>query len=133
MSLRIQRMTEIYPIKMSDTISFYKSHQAILSGNYNRHQLHSRAIKLASILHKSIAGRYRPLRVADVPITARCRFRKNASWGEVGETGQYYVLIDNLNFKGSIFLKSRHFLSKKKKKKKKKKRFNKLIYVLIHS
>ena len=27
----------------------------------------------ASILHKSIAGRYRPVRVADGPITARCR------------------------------------------------------------
>ena len=33
-----------------------------------------------SILHKSIAGRYRPVRVADGPITARCRFLKNASW-----------------------------------------------------
>ena len=32
-----------------------------------------------SILHKSIAGRYRPVRVADGPITARCRFIKNAS------------------------------------------------------
>ena len=26
-----------------------------------------------NILHKSIAGRYRPVRVADGPITARCR------------------------------------------------------------
>ena len=33
-----------------------------------------------SILHKSIAGRYWPVRVADGPITARCRFIKNASW-----------------------------------------------------
>ena len=33
-----------------------------------------------SILHKSIAGRYRPVRIADGPITARCRFIKNASW-----------------------------------------------------
>ena len=32
-----------------------------------------------SILHKCIAGRYRPVRVADGPITARCRFIKNAS------------------------------------------------------
>ena len=32
-----------------------------------------------SILHKSIAGRSRPVRVADGPITARCRFIKNAS------------------------------------------------------
>ena len=34
----------------------------------------------ASILYKSIAGRYRPVRVADGPITARCRFIKNANW-----------------------------------------------------
>ena len=33
-----------------------------------------------NILHKSIAGRYRPVRVADGPITARCRFITNASW-----------------------------------------------------
>ena len=33
-----------------------------------------------SILHKSIAGRYRPVRVADGPITARYRFMQNASW-----------------------------------------------------
>ena len=33
-----------------------------------------------SILHKSIAGRCRPVRVADGPIMARCRFIKNASW-----------------------------------------------------
>ena len=34
-----------------------------------------------SILYKSIAVRYRPVRVADGPITARYRFIKNASWG----------------------------------------------------
>ena len=33
-----------------------------------------------SILYKSIAGRYRPISVADGPITARYRFIKNASW-----------------------------------------------------
>ena len=34
-----------------------------------------------SIVHKSIAGHYRPVRVvADGPITARCRFIKNAGW-----------------------------------------------------
>ena len=33
-----------------------------------------------SILHKSIAGRDRPVRVTDGPITARCRFIKNVSW-----------------------------------------------------
>ena len=35
---------------------------------------------LVSILYKFIAGLYRPVRVADRPITARCRFIKNASW-----------------------------------------------------
>ena len=29
---------------------------------------------LVSILYKSIASRYRPVRLADGPITARCRF-----------------------------------------------------------
>ena len=33
-----------------------------------------------SILHKSITGHYRPVRIADGPITARYRFIKNASW-----------------------------------------------------
>ena len=33
-----------------------------------------------NILSKSIAGRHRPVRVADGPITARYRFIKNASW-----------------------------------------------------
>ena len=32
-----------------------------------------------SILRKSTAGRYRPVRIADGPITARCRFIKDAS------------------------------------------------------
>ena len=35
-----------------------------------------------SILYKSIAGRYRPVRVADGPITARYRFIKNACCGD---------------------------------------------------
>ena len=35
---------------------------------------------LVSILYKSIAGRYRPVKVADGSITARYRFIKNASW-----------------------------------------------------
>ena len=33
-----------------------------------------------SILYKSIAVRYRPVRVADGPTTARYSFIKNASW-----------------------------------------------------
>ena len=33
-----------------------------------------------SILYKSIAGRYRPVRVADGPVMTRCRFIMNASW-----------------------------------------------------
>ena len=34
----------------------------------------------ANILYKSIAGRYRPVSVADGPITARYRFKKNDYW-----------------------------------------------------
>ena len=33
-----------------------------------------------SIFYQSTAGSYRPVRVADGPITARCRLIKNASW-----------------------------------------------------
>ena len=36
-----------------------------------------------SILYESIAGSYRPVRVADGPITARYRFIKNASWEHI--------------------------------------------------
>ena len=34
----------------------------------------------ASILYKSIVGRYRHVSYPDGPITARCRFIKNAYW-----------------------------------------------------
>ena len=34
-----------------------------------------------SILYKSIAGRYRPVRVADGPITTRYRCIRNTTWG----------------------------------------------------
>ena len=34
----------------------------------------------ASILYKSVAGRYRPVSYPDGPITARYRFIKNAYW-----------------------------------------------------
>ena len=51
-----------------------------------------------SILYKSIAGRYRPVRVDDRPITARCRFIKNASWektkqGHSIQIRQFYYII----------------------------------------
>ena len=36
----------------------------------------------ASIIYKSTAGRHRPVSYPDGPITARCRFIKNAYWGE---------------------------------------------------
>ena len=40
-----------------------------------------------SILYKSTAGRYRPVRVADGPITACCRVMKNASWAAINNKG----------------------------------------------
>ena len=62
------------------------SHQQILLFTTGAHAcspfdrgLHSTRFPV-NILHKSIAGRYRPVRVADGPITARCRFLKNANW-----------------------------------------------------
>ena len=42
-----------------------------------------------SILHKSIAGRYRPIRVAEGAITARFRFIENARWGK----GFHFLII----------------------------------------
>ena len=41
-----------------------------------------------SILYKSIAGRYWPVRVADGPITTRYRFIKNASSENESEPGR---------------------------------------------
>ena len=40
----------------------------------------SGVVNPASILYKSIAGRYRPVNYPDGPITARYRFIKNAYW-----------------------------------------------------
>ena len=45
----------------------------------------------ASILHKSIEGRYRPVRYPDGPITARYRFLQNAYW-EVA-VDFYFVIL----------------------------------------
>ena len=38
------------------------------------HKIDTGTVSPVSILHKSIAGRYRPVRVPDGPITARYRF-----------------------------------------------------------
>ena len=46
-----------------------------------------------NILYKSIAGHYRPVRVADGPITACYRFIKNANWVELSEIDVYSVLF----------------------------------------
>ena len=47
-----------------------------------------------SILHKSIAGRDRPVIVADGPITAPCRFIKNSSLGAgLGHRCPYVSLV----------------------------------------
>ena len=45
------------------------------------------------MLYKSIAGRYRPVRVADGRMTARYRFIKNASWFVL--RNQYYQIKHN--------------------------------------
>ena len=47
------------------------------------------------ILHKSIAGRYWPVRVADRPITVRYRFIKNTSWGDPDKSSPMLRLIRN--------------------------------------
>ena len=52
-----------------------------------------------SILYKSIAGRYRPVRVADGPITACYRFIKNAYW----DGSNIIVLIQLFNRVSAVF------------------------------
>ena len=47
----------------------------------NNHKFWWLSCDPVSILYKSIAGRYRPVRYPDGPITARYRFIKNAYWG----------------------------------------------------
>ena len=49
-----------------------------ISRKCHNHEAQSHAV---SILYKSIADRYRPVRVADGPMTARHRVIKNASLG----------------------------------------------------
>ena len=56
-----------------------RPHYLILLFHNVQNQEHYSLIPV-SILYKSIAGRYRPVRVADGPITACYRFIKNASW-----------------------------------------------------
>ena len=48
-----------------------------------------------SILYKSIAGRYRPVRVADGPITARYRLIKNDSWETDSQTYGFEQSVNN--------------------------------------
>ena len=57
-----------------------KSCQEDILEGVNMYISHSPKGIPVSILHKSIAGRYRPVRVADGPITVRHRFMWNASW-----------------------------------------------------
>ena len=40
----------------------------------------------SSIVYKSTAGRYRPVSYTDGPITARCKFIKNAYWVAIRAT-----------------------------------------------
>ena len=51
-----------------------------------------------SILYKSTVDRYRPVRVADGPITARCRFIKNASWVSCLITSVYLSIFNDIYF-----------------------------------
>ena len=59
-----------------------------------------------SILYKSIAGRYRPVRVADGPITARYRFIKNASWVVLAVTQNEYNIFTTYCAINSLSCKS---------------------------
>ena len=52
----------------------------------------------ANILYKYIADRYRLVRVADGPITARYRFIENASWGALLSKSVLVVFEDVVFF-----------------------------------
>ena len=63
--------------------------------NKATHRIARTANTPVKILHKSITGRYRPVRLADGPITARCRFIKNASWVQYRAfRGDRYILVE---------------------------------------
>ena len=62
-------------------------------GEPMRHSVFIRSMNPESILYKYKAGRYRPVRVADGPITARYRFIKNASWKDSYHTARMHTLI----------------------------------------
>ena len=59
------------------------SHESLHSGNNKKYFKLSSVVNVTSILHKSTAGRYRPVSYPDGPITARCRFIKNAIAGNI--------------------------------------------------
>ena len=61
----------------------------------NPKELQLNTLVPASILYKSIAGRYRPVSYPDGPITARYRFIKNAYWG-TSETETLFFSVLNL-------------------------------------
>ena len=91
------------------------------------------AVDPVSILYKSTAGRYRPVRVADGPITARCRFIKNASWGEANyltenirifliSAQRIMLLVLNRSASANVLSNKENKKTTTKKKKKKKKK-----------
>ena len=57
-----------------------------------------RCLYPASILYKSIAGRYRPVRYPDGPITARYRFIKNAYWAVTVCSSSSFGALESLCF-----------------------------------
>ena len=58
----------------------------------------------ASILYKSTAGRCRPVSYPDGPITARCRFIKNAYWVRFLSSFTYAFLVPRAAFTEFIWL-----------------------------
>ena len=97
LAMNLLTKTETRPVLSSVKFSRWKwpsykftqiSESAYWSQRTGKHKLRYCQV---SILYKSKAGRYRPVRVADGPITARFRFIKNASW--VWSTG--FSLLTN--------------------------------------
>ena len=73
-------MTRIIKISsMALIMAIVEAHKIIRCSKIFQDFLFVHAIPV-NILYKSTAGRYRPVSYPDGPITARCRFIKNASW-----------------------------------------------------
>ena len=81
--VRKRTFGHVSPVKIQISLRIRAAWSVSSLGAYGYPVMQSFFMRLtnpASILYKSIAGRYRPVSYPDGPITARYRFIKNAYW-----------------------------------------------------